>query len=308
MRKLLLLAVVGIGLGAALPTPALAGVCDELSWGQGTGPVAMGLLEGGLGEGHRACGRSEVGLGAGGLLLVDLPNFFGRLSADLRLRGSWAATDRLELFGRFEFFRFDQLITPLTATSIGIGHTNLGASFRFLNSDRAALAVHGQVVLPTAVPLYEHTRPLAMDVGLAAQLAAHKRVQVHADVGLIHSVGLGNGPSQPRIGGTATVGAEFRPAWRFAIVTDLHASFGYTAPLDVFAAALGLRFADGKRFGFDFGATVPIAGRERAAARLDLLWTVRLGPIVEAPPDPKPGKKRAAPADAPAPGEASSGG
>ena len=270
-----------------VPTSSHAGICDEMTWGQATGPVALGLLEGGLGEGRRACGRSEVGIAAGGMLLVDLPNFYGRLSADLRLRGSWAINDALEVYARFEFFRFDQLITPLTATSIGIGHTNVGVSGRFLNRDKVALAVHGQLVLPTAVPLYSGVHPLGMDLALAGQFKVHRKIQLHADVGVIHSVGIGGGPALPRIGATITGGAEFRPVHRFAIVTDLHASFGYTAPLDMLAAALALRFADGKRFGFDFGATIPLAGRERANVRLDLLWTLRLGPITEAPPDRK---------------------
>lgn len=259
-----------------------AGVCDDVTWGQTTGPVAMGLLEGGLGEGRRACGRSEAGVAAGGLLVVDLANFYGRLSADLRLRGSWSITDDLEVFGRFEFFRFDQLITPLTATSIGIGHTNLGVSGRILHRERVALSVHGQVVLPTAVPLYSGTHPLAFDFGLSGQFQPHPRVGVHADLGLIHSVGLGGGPAQPRVGATVTAGAEFWPARRFAIVTDVHASFGYTAPVDVVASALALRFTDGKRFGFDFGATIPLFGRERANVRLDFLWTVRLGTVKNA--------------------------
>ena len=163
----------------------------------------------------------------------------------------WAVTDRLELFGAFEFFRIDQLITPISVNAIGIGHTRLGASFRFVESDRVGLAVHSKVVLPTAVPLYQNTRPLAVDLGVAGQFAVHDRVQLHADLGMIHSVGLGKGPGQPRIGATVNFGAEFRPAWRFSVVTDLHASFGYTEPLDVFAGALGLRFSDGKRFGVD---------------------------------------------------------
>jgi len=275
------LLVVGL-LSLALPSPLLAGVCDDVTWGQATGPVALGLLEGGLGEGHRACGRTEAGVGAGGMLVVDLPNFYGRLSADMRLRGSFAVTERLELFGRFEFFRFDYLITPLSASVIGIGHTNLGANVRLLHQDRVALSLHGQVVLPTAVPLYSGVHPLAMDIALAGQFHLHPKIAMHADVGLIHSVGLGAGPAQPRVGGTATVGAEFRASPRVAVVTDLHASFGYTAPVDIFATALALRFSDGKRFGFDFGATIPLAGRERAAARLDFLWTVRLGAITPA--------------------------
>ena len=165
---------------------------------------------------------------------------------------------------------------------------------RFVDRERVALGVHGKVVLPTAVPLYENNRPLGVDLGLTGQFLAHQRIQVHADLGLVHSVGLGNGPTQPRIGATITAGAEFRPAWRFTIVTDLHAGFGYTAPLDVLAAALALRASDGKRFGFELGATVPLLGRERAAARIDLAWTVRFGAVTEAPPDPRPGKKASA--------------
>lgn len=290
-------------LSLAFSNPVFGGVCDDVTWGQATGPVALGLLEGGLGEGHRACGRSEAGIGAGGMLVVDLPNFYGRLSADVRLRGSFAVTDRLELFGRFEFFRFDYLITPLSASALGIGHTNLGANVRLLHQDRVALSLHAQVVLPTAVPLYSGMHPLAMDFGLAGQFRLHSKVAMHADLGLIHSVGLGAGPAQPKVGGTATVGAEFRVASRVAVVTDLHASFGYTAPVDILATALALRLSDGKRFGFDLGATIPLAGRERAAVRLDFLWTLRLGAITPASPTAKPGSKPAPPTVAPPAGD-----
>jgi hypothetical protein len=99
MNRSILAGVVVVAIQFVGLPPAGAGVCDEITWGQGSGPVAIGLLEGGLGEGRRVCGRSEVGLGAGAMLLVDRPNFYGRLSADLRLRGSWALSDRLELFG-----------------------------------------------------------------------------------------------------------------------------------------------------------------------------------------------------------------
>ena len=35
-------------LSMALSSPVFAGVCDDVTWGQATGPVALGLLEGGL--------------------------------------------------------------------------------------------------------------------------------------------------------------------------------------------------------------------------------------------------------------------
>ena len=75
-------------------------------------------------------------------------------------------------------------------------------------------------------------------------------------------------------------GIELMPAPQFAFVADVLGQFGYAAPVDVFAAALALRFSDNKRFGFEVGATIPIAGRERAAVRIDLRASVRFGPIV----------------------------
>ena len=281
------------------PLPANAeGPCDEHAFGLPTGPVPAGILEGELGRARRVCGRSEAALDVGGLLLVDLPNFYGRVAGGLRLEGSWAFLDRGELFGSFEAFRYDMLITPLSSSSAGIGQTTLGASYRFFDNPTAALGVNGKFVLPTATPLYTGARPLGFDVGLAAQLQAHRRVHFHLQAGLLTSVGLGKGPARPRIGAAVTAGGELRPHDTFAVGVDLYGSFGYTAPVDVFAAALALRFSDAKRFGFEIAATVPIAGRERAAARVDFKASVRFGPIVPgvATPGPPP-----APANEPEP-------
>ncbi|MCP4867412.1 MAG: hypothetical protein GY898_01675 [Proteobacteria bacterium] len=281
MRRLLLLLLAV----ALLPTAALAdGACDESTWGLPTGPVRAGLLEGELGAAHRVCGRSEIALDGGGLLLVDLPNFYGRLAAAIRIDGSWAWGPRGELFGSWEAFRYDSLITPLSSSAIGIGHLTVGAGYRFVDVKRVSLGVNGKVVLPTAVPLYRNVAPFGIDLGLAARFMAHKRVHFHGQAGLLHSFAVGKGPGQPRVGAVVTAGAELAPAPQFAVAIDLHAGFGHTAPVDVFAAALALRFSDNKRFGFSVGATVPLLGRERAAARVDLRASVRFGPITPGVP------------------------
>ena len=294
MRRLITpLPVALLVLLAAPPRAHADGPCDRHAFGLPTGPVQAGLLDGELGRARRVCGRSEVALDAGGLLLVDLPNFYGRIAAGVRLEGSWAFAERGELFGSFEAFRYDSLITPLSSSAAGIGHATVGASYRFFGNDRAALGINGKFVLPTATPLYQHTWPLGFDAGLAAQLEAHRLVHFHLQAGLLTSVGMGKGPAQPRIGAALTAGAELRPHDTFAVAIDLHSSFGYTAPVDVFAAALAIRFSDARRFGFEIGATVPIAGQERAAARVDLKASVRFGPIVPGVAEP-PGKKAAA--------------
>jgi hypothetical protein len=292
--------VVLIVLAFAAGLPALAqaeGPCDRYAYGMPTGPVQAGLLEGELGRAHRVCGRSEVGLDAGGLLLVDLPAFYGRLAAGIRLDGSWAWGPRGELFGSFEFFRYDMLITPLPASVAGLGHLNVGAAYRLLDTDKVALGINGKVVLPTAYPLYQHAWPIGFDAGLAAMFEAHSTVHFHVQAGLLTSAAAGKGAAQPKIGAMITAGAELKPVDTFAIAVDLVGGFGYTAPVDLFGAALALRFSDARRFGFEIGATVPIAGRERAAARVDLKATVRFGPIVPGVIPAPPGKAAPAPAD-----------
>ena len=271
-------------LAALLVAPGTAradGPCDDHAYGLPSGPVTSGLLDGDLGRAHRVCGRSEIGLDAGGKLLIDLP-FFGYLSAGVRLDGSWAWGPRGELFGSFEVLRYDSLIAPLASSSLGIGHTTVGAAYRFLDRPAVSLGVNGKLVLPTAAPLYRNAWPIGIDAGLAAQFRVHPKVQFHAQAAAVHSFALGKGPGQPRIGAAVTAGTELRPDPTFAVVIDLYGSFGYTAPLDVFAAALALRFSDGKRFGFNVGATIPIVGRERSQVRFDLGATVRFGPITPA--------------------------
>ena len=116
-----------------LPLPGRAAPCDSQGYGLPTGPVAAGLLEGELGRAHRTCGRSELAVDAGGLLVVDLDNFYGRLAAGLRLEGSWAWGPRGELFGSLEVLRYDSLITPLSSSSLGLGHATVGAGTHWYN-------------------------------------------------------------------------------------------------------------------------------------------------------------------------------
>jgi hypothetical protein len=89
-------------------------------------------------------------------------------------------------------------------------------------------------------------------------------------------------------------GAAWRPVRPFAVVLDVTSSFGYTAPVDVVSASLGVRVGIGERVGVELGAAVPLAGRERALAAGELKVNVRLGKLpgavetVEPVPTPAP--------------------
>ena len=79
MRSLLIATVLG-------SSTALASPCD--TDGHPTGPITAALHDGGLGAAHRVCGRTEVGLGLGGVATIDLVNFYGHLAGGANLEGS----------------------------------------------------------------------------------------------------------------------------------------------------------------------------------------------------------------------------
>jgi hypothetical protein len=254
--------------------------CTNAGFGLPTGPTRAGLIPGDLGAGHRACGRKEVGMSFGGALTVDLANFYGRLGAHLALDGSWMVTDRFEVFTELELLRIELLITPLGSTSVNVGHASMGVSYGFLRSKHLALAGHSRLVLPTAVGLYQNALPFSLDVGLAGQLEINRHLSLHGDTTFLFQAMAGKGAAAPRAGAAVVIGAEIIPLPEVAVVLDLKTRLGWGGePLDMLAAGIGLRFSDCKRFGFAIVGTVPLLGRERAAAGVELRGSVRFGKI-----------------------------
>jgi len=254
--------------------------CTNAGFGLPTGPTRAGLIPGDLGAGHRACGRKEVGLSFGGALTVDLDNFYGRLGAQFALDGSWMVTDRFEVFAELELLRIELLITPLGSTSVSIGHASVGVSYGFLRSKHLALAGHSRLVLPTAVGLYQNAFPFSLDAGLAGQLEINRHLSLHGDTNFLFQAMAGKGAAAPRVGAAVVIGAEIVPVPEVAVVLDLKSRLGWGGePLDMLGAAVGLRFSDCKRFGFSVVGTIPLVGRERVAAGVELRASVRFGKV-----------------------------
>jgi hypothetical protein len=265
----------------AASTLAWAGPCDTDTTGIGVGPVTVGFLDGDLGVPRRVCGRSEVAFAPGGSAVVDTANFYGHIVAGGTFDGSWAPTANTEVYASVEAVRYDSVITPISASYLGFGHVAVGATQRLWTGETAAIAVHGRVVAPTAVGLYQNAWPLGLDVGVAGTWAPVESLSVHADVGGLGSAAVSAGPAFPRGGARVTVGAAWHPVRPFALVLDVTSGFGYTAPVDVVAGSLGVRVGVGKRVGIELGAAVPLVGRERALAAGELKVNVRLGKLAD---------------------------
>jgi hypothetical protein len=253
---------------------ALASPCD-LDDGMAVGPITASPYDGDLGRGHRACPRNEAALGGGGQIVADAPNFYGHIQANLTLDGSMRITERTELFGALELFRYDQVIGAITTSGSGLGHTSIGISQILLGTSNLAVAASGKVVLPTATHLYTNAFPYSADVGVAGVYVPHWRVRVHGYASMLGTVGLSAGPGNPQGGAQVGLGAQVRAARPFALVADVTGGFGYDAPIDQLAVSAAGRFVIRGAYGVELGATVPLAGRERSMATLDLRVTWR---------------------------------
>jgi hypothetical protein len=249
--------VLGLVLGAL---PALADPCLPEARGLLSGPLQVGLREGELGLAHRACATSELVLQGEAGAVVDLADFYGQLRGALRLSGSYALGDATELFGSMELFRYQTVISSVSAAEAGVGHLSLGGLHRFWSREDLSLAAVGRLVLPTATGIYRRAWPVGLDAGVAAEQVLGTRWRLNGQLGLISSAAFSDIDSQPRLGLAATVGAGWQARSWLAVLGELHATSGYSSALDVLAVGLGVRMG-GERLGTELSALVPVAGQ-----------------------------------------------
>lgn len=249
--------------------------CDAWDDGVAQGPVEAGLVDGDLGQGHRICPRTSLGLSANTYAIIELENLYGRIVAAGTLSGSWAASDEVELWLSLEAFRYDMLIAPISSSAMGLGYTDVGASWRFWDGEKASLGLQGKLVLPTAFLIDQHSWPLSGQLGLVGVYAAQDRLLLHAALSPDFGLALGGGPLYPRFGVATDLGLEWRPFHRFGFVVDGITSFGRTDVVDYLGAGLGLRGGIGEHAGLSLEARVPFYGAERALAAVDIRFEWR---------------------------------
>lgn len=250
--------------------------CDTLENGLANGQVQVGLVDGDLGVAQSLCPQNRLGLAVGGGAIVETTNFYGHIAGSGTLRGTLAVSKRTALYAAIEGFRYDAVLSPIASSAMGLGYTDIGASGQIVQTDNLALALQGKLVLPTAFTLNQNGWPLAADLGLAAGWSPADNVVVHGSVLGLGGLALGGGPQFPHAGVNVDAGLEWRATPGFGVVVDALGGFGYTAPVDVFAAGVGFRGAVGEHAGLALEATVPLVGRERTLAALDLRFDWRL--------------------------------
>ena len=119
-----------------------------------------------------------------------------------------------------------------------------------------------RLTLPTASNYYAGARPLGLDAALAFSTWALSWLEVHAQLGMLGSVGAGDGPLDPRGGLSLIGGATWRPAAWFALIADVATQFFYGAVVDHLAITGGPRLMF-SGFGIDLFLGAPLVGDDR---------------------------------------------
>lgn len=258
------------------PVPAevaakASGACAEwIAPGLQEGPVAMGFYEADTTSGRRVCPRTEVSLGGRLNATVDTPDFRGAIGASALLSASWAQTPERELFFTVEAFHYGWVQNAvIQATDMGLGQLTAGASQIVARGNDWATATSARLMLPTST--ISNVPVLGLELGQALTWRMGEKLELHGWAGVDGSAAVFAAP-QPRFGALLTVGVQYSPFTRFAVVLDVNGRWGgyasYVAP------ALALRFRATRSLGLELAASRPVVGTDRpnAVVGLRLAW------------------------------------
>lgn len=235
------------------------------------GPIGVGFFSADYAVGRRALGRTEVGLGILGNAIIDTPDFYGALAGGALLYGSYALSDKLEVFGSLEAVKVEYVQNAsLKALQYGLGQATAGATYTVYRQGGMALSPSGRVMLPTDFSS-PNVRTVGLELGVAGNWTPTWQLELHGYLGGDLSAGLSAAPALPRPGLLATAGAQYSFVRWFGVALDVNAHLGaqsYVAP------ALALRAAIGHSLGIELGATLPLLGnlRHLGAGGLRVAW------------------------------------
>jgi len=246
------------------------------------GPLQVSALDGQLGMPYRVCPRAEIALGGDALIVADTANFYGNIRASGRLRASMLLDPNVEGFVSWEPLRYQTVISSVSAAYLGLGYLSYGVTARISAEKGRVYAITGRMVLPTTSGLDQASQPLGLDVGMTGAWQADANFRFHMWLVLLGSLGIGEGPPEPRGGVRLGGGADWRPYEWISFVLEIASGFGYRDGLDLVAAQAGVRLALGTEVGLELSGSLPFfgvraldSGALPLAATLMLSWHLR---------------------------------
>lgn len=230
------------------------------------GPIALGYFEADVATGRRACPRTEIGIGGRFGAIIDVPNYYGNLGINGMLFGSWALNERTEIFATLEAVNYSYAVNAsLSKSAIALGHMTVGITRVTFTTEAMSQtgsnfvgSVSARLLLPTSFEI-PNARLIGAEVTYLTSWLPFTRLEVHSAVGLDVSAAISASQYLPRFGGTALLGAEWKPASWFGFVLDVS---GHIGARSYFAPTVAVRFRV-SQLGIELGGTVPFGGTDR---------------------------------------------
>lgn len=223
------------------------------------GPAALGYAEADVATGRRACPRTELGIGARFGAIIDTPDFYGAVSVNGLLYGSWAVRPTTEIFATLEAVSFTYAVNAvLQATRLTLGNMTAGVTQVLIHDETFIGSVSARLLLPTSFEI-PGARLIGAELGASASWRPKEWIEVHGYLGGDMSAAIGRAAALPRGGAVLIAGAALQPFSWGALVVDLTGRLG---PLSYFAPTVAFRFAIGK-VGIELAATRPLVGTDR---------------------------------------------
>lgn len=272
MRRALAVLVV-LAAASALAQDSASGACARwMSPALSDGPIALGFVDADVATGRRTCPRTEAALGARIDAVIDTPDFYGNILATGMLSGSYALSDKRELFATLELLRYQYVVNAvINTTQLAVGQTTVGASQVTFLGDAVGGAVSARLMLPTSFAT-GNTRVFGAEVGHSVTWRPSSNLELHGWAGADFSAGLSAAPAFPRFGGLLNAGVQYSPVGWFGAALDLD---GRVGPLSYLAPAVALRFGLGRSVGAELAATLPVLGTDRHDAIVGLRLSYR---------------------------------
>ena len=217
-----------------LPGVARAERCGGQTAPHGA-PIALTLGPADFGATPPTCASTGVALEGRGTALIDTPDFYGALTAEAVLTGSFALGEETWVSGAVNALRYRYVQNAsIVGTHLGLGPTTVGLHRVVARGERWRVAPYARLLLPTETGR-SFSVLLGAEPGVAASFAP------------VSGLSLGGGLSLPVT--VAVLGA--RTLWRLAPRASLDAAYAPWRWLEV-AAGAELRLAP--EGGLDFMA------------------------------------------------------
>lgn len=234
-------------------------------------PIALTLGPANFGAPSSACSYSSFNLDVGGVIDLELPDFYGAVAAEVGISGTVALNDRVWFSGSLTALRAGFVQNASIVTNFAhLGQSTLGAHVVLGHTERSQLATYLRVLLPTSSGT-QLSADTGFDVGLSGLLVPTPWITVTGNLSVPVGLSFIGSSAMVRPGVVASSDIAFA-LWAFELAAGIEAKMGFapTVALEHLAPRVALRAHFSAHTSLALSAVLPLAGADKTTVRAAL--------------------------------------